>query len=235
MAVTSIVKLSELEGAKRIDADRYHVKFLELENDLRTLSNIKELRSVIVEPVRTGHTPRDRDIYEDDEKVYFIKTDTLREGLIDFENSDFLPARSLSERDYLKPKDVIVTIIGAHFEIIGRSAIFLSHYPQAVVNQNIAVIKSNETILNPFYLMVFLNSKYGREQLWMLSRQTEQVNLNCREVEKLLIPIFDQDFQKEIENIVKNYFGFVEKSKSLYSQAENLLLEELGLKDFKPK
>jgi len=146
-----------------------------------------------------------------------------------------LPARSLSERDYLKPKDVIVTIIGAHFDIIGRAAIFLHHYPPTVVNQNIAVIKPDEKVLNPFYLMVFLNSKYGREQLWMLSRQTEQVNLNCREVEKLLVPVFNTNFQKEIELLARKSSELIEKSKTLYSQAENLLLEELGLKDFKPK
>jgi len=83
--------------------------------------------------------------------------------------------------------------------------------------------------------MVFLNSKYGREQLWMLSRQTEQVNLNCREVEKLLVPIFDMNFQQDIESLAKKSSELIEKSKSLYSQAEDLLLEELGLKAFKPK
>lgn len=235
MAMVSVVKLSELKGAKRIDADRYHEKFLELDNDLRKISLIRELRSLIVKPVRTGHTPRDRDIYEEDERIYFVKTDTLREGLVNFEKSDFLPARSLSEVHYLKPNDVIVTVIGAHFSIIGRAAIFLYHYPQTVVNQNIVVIKPDENVLNPFYLMVFLNSKYGREQLWMLSRQTEQVNLNCREVEEILVPIFDTDFQKEIELLAKKSSKAAEKSKSLYTQAENLLLKELRLKDFQPK
>ncbi len=235
MAMVSVIKLSELKGAKRIDADRYHVKFLGLDNNLRKISPIRELRSLIVEPVRTGHTPRDRDVYEEDERIYFVKTDTLREGLVNFEKSDFLPARSLSEAHYLRPNDVIVTIIGAHFNIIGRAAIFLHHYPQTVVNQNIVVIKPDENIINPFYLMVFLNSKYGREQLWMLSRQTEQVNLNCREVEGILVPIFDTDFQKEIELLTKKSSKAAEKSKSLYTQAENLLLKELRLEDFQPK
>jgi len=131
----------------------------------------------------------------------------LREGVIDFENSDFLPARSLSESDYLKFKNVTVTISGAHYGVIGRAAIFLDYYPPSVIKQNIAVIKTDENLLNPFYLTIFLNSKYGKEQLWMLSRQTEQFNLSCKEVEELL----------------------------LYSQAEKLLLEKLGLKDLQEK
>jgi len=235
MARISIVKLSEIEYVKRFDAGRYRTSFLKLEKDLKKMTIIRKLGYLLVEPVRTGYIPRDRDIYQDDIRIHFLKTDNLREGVINFENSDFLPARSISESDYLKCKNVTVTISGAHYDVIGRAAIFLDYYPQSVTNQNIAVIKTDENLLNPFYLTIFLNSKYGREQLWMLSRQTEQFNLNCREVEELLIPLFDVDFQQEIETLVKNFFELTEKTKSLYSQAEKLLLEKLGLEGFQEK
>ena len=235
MARISIVKLSEIEGVKRFDAGRYRTSFLKLEKDLKKITIIRKLGYLVVESIRMGHTPRNRDIYQNDIRIHFIKTDNLREGVINFENSDFLPARSLSENDYLKFKNVTVTISGAHYDVIGRAAIFLDYYPQSVTNQNIAVIKTDENLLNPFYLTIFLNSKYGKEQLWMLSRQTEQFNLSCREVEELLIPLFDADFQQEIETLAKNSFDLIEKAKSLYSQAENLLLEELGLKGFQAK
>jgi len=235
MARISIVKLSEIERIKRFDAGRYRTSFLKLEKDLKKITIIRKLGYLVTEPVRTGYTPRDRDIYQDDIRIHFLKTDNLREGLIDFENSDFLPARSLSENDYLKFKNVTVTISGAHYDIIGRMAIFLNCYPQSVINQNIAVIKTDENLLNPFYLTIFLNSKYGKEQLWMLSRQTEQFNLNCREVEELLIPLFDADFQQEIETLTRNSFNLNEKAKYLYSQAENLLLEKVRLKGFQAK
>lgn len=229
------MKLSKIEGVKRFDACRYRTSFLKLEKDMKKITIIRKLGYLVVESVRTGYVPRDRDIYQDDKRIHFLKTDNLREGVIDFENSDFLPARSLSESDYLKFKNVTVTISGAHYDIIGRAAIFLDYHPQSVTNQNIAVIKTDENLLNSFYLTVFLNSKYGREQLWMLSRQTEQFNLSCREVEELLIPLFDADFQQEIEALAKNSFDLIEKAKSLYSQAEKLLLEKLGLKGFQEK
>jgi restriction endonuclease S subunit len=235
MARISIAKLSEIEGFKRFDAGRYRTSFLKLEKDLKKITIIRKLGYLVAETVRTGIIPRDRDIYQNDIRIHFIKSDNLKEGLIDFENSNFLPARSLSESDYLKFNNVMVTISGAHFDVIGRAAIFLDYYPQSVTNQSIAVIKTDENLLNPFYLTVFLNSKYGREQLWMLSRQTEQFNLSCREVEELLIPLFDTDFQQEIEILAKNSFDLIEKAKFLYSQAENLLLEELGLKGFQVK
>ena len=235
MARISIAKLSEIEGSKRFDAGRYRTSFLKLEKDLKKITIIRKLGYLVEEPIRKGHTPRNRDIYQNDIRIHFIKTDNLKEGLIDFENSNFLPARSLSDGDYLKFNNVMVTISGAHFDVIGRAAIFLDYYPQSVTNQNIAVIKTDENLLNPFYLTVFLNSKYGREQLWMLSRQSEQFNLSCRELEELLIPLFDTDFQQEIEILAKNSLDLIKKAKSLYSQAENLLLEELGLKGFQVK
>ena len=235
MARISIVKLSEIEGVKRFDAYRYRTSFLKLEKDLKKITIISKLGHLVAEPVSTGYTPRARDIYQDDIRIHFLRTDNLREGVIDFENSDFLPARSLSESDYLKFKNVTVTISGAHYDVIGRAAIFLDYYPQSVTDRNIAVIRTDENLLNPFYLTIFLNSKYGKEQLWMLCRQTEQFNLSCREVEELLIPLFDADFQQEIETLAKNSFDLIEKAKFLYSQAENLLLEKLGLKDFQAK
>jgi len=232
MARISIVKLSEIEGVKRFDASRYRTSFLKLEKNLKKITIIRKLGYLVVEPVRTGYTPRDRDIYPDDIRIHFLKTDNLREGVIDFENSDSLPARSLAENDYLKFKDVIVTISGARYDLIGRASIFLDYYPQSVINQNIAVIKTDENLLSPFYLTIFLNSKYGKEQLWMLCRQTEQFSLSCREVEELLIPLFAADFQQEMETIAKNSFNLIEKAKSLYSQAEKLLFEKLELKEF---
>lgn len=235
LAVVSTVRLSDLARHNRIDADRYHTDFLRLESQLRTLPAVRRLSLLITEPVRTGHTPAVREVREDDECAYFVKTDTLREGLIDFANSDYVPSRVLSNRDYLRHQEVIVTIIGAHYDIVGRAAVYLEHYPKCVVNQNIAVIRPDVRQLNPFYLEVFLNCKYGRQYLWMLSRQTEQVNLNCREVEELLVPLFDSTLQDETASLAKQSIQLLETSKALYSQAEELLLEELGLKDFKPK
>ena len=42
----------------------------------------------------------------------------------------------------------------------------------------------------------------------------------------------DNNFRDEIKNKVVESQKELENSKSLYSQAENLLLEELGLKNF---
>lgn len=59
--------------------------------------------------------------------------------------------------------------------------------------------------------------------------------LNLSQIKKLRIPVFSKELQLTTEKIIKKSFELSEQSKSLYSEAENLLLEELGLKDWKPK
>ena len=51
----------------------------------------------------------------------------------------------------------------------------------------------------------------------------------------MLVPIFPESFINSIDKIYKEGLDQLQISKSLYSQAEDLLLKELGLEDFKPK
>lgn len=51
----------------------------------------------------------------------------------------------------------------------------------------------------PEYVNAYLNSFYGKQYLLYLSRQTEQVNLNCKEVEIVLIPEMSEKFQEKLQ------------------------------------
>lgn len=228
MAQISIINLKEIKRS-RLDSERYLPKYEVLENNLLN-SFGKKLSSLIIKPVRTGHTPKERFLKDDDDKLIFIKTDTLRDFFINFENADILPQKSVTKNSFLKDGEILVTIIGAHFNIIGRAAIYLKEYPACVVNQNVAVISLNKDKIDPMYFSVFLNSKIGREQLWMLSRQTEQVNLNCREIEELLVIVPPMEFQKEIARLFTTSNDLLKQSYTQYATAEKMLLNDLNIK-----
>src|SRR3989344_5039122 len=119
----SIVQKSQLEGAKRLDAEYYQPEYLQI-RDLVSKRNLnaKSLAGLISRQVVTGSTPK------------------IREP---------------------KGGDVLVTIIGATFDIVGRSAMVFPHYPKMNINQNVALIRPAEQIL-PGYLEAFLRGKYGR-------------------------------------------------------------------------
>ena len=85
-------------------------------------------------------------------------------------------------------------------------------------------IRINPKKAAPEYVNTYLNTKYGKRYLIYLSRQTEQYNLNCKEVESVIIPLFSDAFQKEVARFVENASTHQLSSRALYKKAS----EELG-------
>lgn len=230
MAVWSAVSISALEYS-RFDADFYHPTYLNELESWRRLDErigVAKLGRIIAAPVRTGRTPKSRSIKGDEETIRFIKTDTVREGSVDFNNSALLPVRVVGERDIIPGDSVVMTIIGATPEIVGRTAIVRSDDPACVTNQNVAVIRIKGTF-DPFFLTAYFQTKWGRDQVWRHSRRTEQVNLNCREVERILVPNPATPTQEDIGDLVRGSFASADRSVELHRKAQQLLDAELGL------
>lgn len=230
MAVCSSISISQVEYL-RFDADFYHPKYLQELGTWKTLDErigVAKLSHLISAPVRTGRTPSSRHIKEEDEIVPFIKTDGIREGRINFDSAGELPKRVLNGTDFIPADSVVVTIIGATPEIVGRAAIVRDADPRCVTNQNVAVITTNSKC-DPYFLTAYFQTSFGRDQLWRHSRRTEQVNLNCREVERVLVLTPDVSLQNEIGDMVRASFAATDDSDSLYTQAQQLLESELGL------
>jgi len=233
MASITTIRFNSLDLSARIDAEHYSPRFTPTFHLMKRLRTVK-LRRTLHEPVKTGHTPSTKNsAYYNPEVVKFVKTDNLREDRIDTFDIQFISELGNAQiaSSELRPDDVIVTIIGATEEIIGRAARIHSDLGRANINQNIALIRSR---IPAGYLTVFLNSYYGREQLIWLSRQTGQVNLNCREVEELEVPIFSEQFVTFIHELNNQRHALLIDSGKIYKQAEQLLLAELGLQDWKP-
>lgn len=234
MATVTRVQRSRLNLSTRIDAEHYSPRFGPVLRQLALLKTVK-LRRTLFEPVKTGHTPSTKNTaYYASKGIKFLKTDNLREDRIDTSDVSFLSELGNSKiaTSELQAGDVIVTIIGATEKIVGRAAKIHSDLGRANINQNIALIRSR---IPAGYLTVFLNSHYGREQLIWLSRQTGQVNLNCREVEELAIPLFSDKIISAISDLNNQRHKQLSDSVRIYTQAEQLLLSELGLQDWKPQ
>lgn len=54
------------------------------------------------------------------------------------------------------------------------------------------------------------------------------------DTDQVFIPLLSKDFQKQIEKTVKSAHAKLEQSKRLYAEAEEALLDELGLKNWIP-
>lgn len=135
-----------------------------------------------------------------------------------------------NKRSSLEINDVILTTRGT----VGYCAIVKEDVLPANIDQDVARIKLVENQVLPHFLLCYLNSKFGKD--WTNRNQTGMVQqgLALAKLREMAIPILDIKFQYEIQRFVETIFSVISESKLLYSQAEQLLLEELGLKDWKP-
>ena len=231
------LKLSETisNNIFRIDAEHYKLIYLNVKQTLEK-HKLMNLSSLVTQTISTGHTPsmKKEDFYGG--IIKFIKTNNLRDNYIKPHFDHYLSQLGHDDikRTQLKKDDIIVTIIGATQKIVGRATKIAENILPANINQNIALIRLDRDKINPDFINIYLNSYYGKQYFYYLSRQTEQVNLNCEEVGRVQVPIFSNTFQTKIEELVISSHQKLEDSKILYKQAEELLLKELDLLDFEP-
>ena len=139
------------------------------------------------------------------------------------------------EQFKLEVNDILFNRVNAE-EFVGRTGIFKLKGDYVFASYLIRLrVKPNSEIL-PDYLNLFLNTKYGKKQIRRYSRRAvNQANVNAEELKNFKICIIPLEAQKQISQLSHEAWSKIELSKSLHSQAENLLLKELGLKNFKLK
>lgn len=84
------------------------------------------------------------------------------------------------------------------------------------------------------FIWAFLNSEIGQKIIYRKINGTAPFSIDKEAILSLYIPRLLVCFQKKIANIVDMAYSKIFDSKSLYTEAEQLLLQELGLVNFKP-
>ena len=224
--------LSTVESSNssiRLDSHFYEKKYMKLKSELYSIPHW-HLKDIVSKQIQTGHTPSMANQAYYGGNINFIKTDNLRHNRIAGPFADTLSesGNAVIARTSLQPLDIITTIIGATEEVIARTALVTQEDLPANINQNIVQIRINPEIASPEYISIFLNTDYGRNYMCYLSRQTEQVNLNCAEVENIVIPKFSTAFQSSIEKLVQSAYELKRQSMERYEGAEALLLSVLN-------
>jgi len=135
----------------------------------------------------------------------------------------------------LKNRDVLFNRTNS-FEWVGRTGIYYQNDAEEKTFASYLVrFNPDEHVVLPEYLTAFLNSKQGVWDVKRRARQSiNQTNVNPEEVKEIEIPILPMDFQKQIRERFEKANKSRILSQSLYQQAEELLLETVGLKNFSP-
>jgi len=231
MITYSIIQKSQLEGAHRIDAEYFQPEYLEVEKKLSEITT-KKISEISDSVVNFGAYSLCNYIVWQDSGIPYLNVENIKEGYIDFENIKFIDDKvnEILSKSKVKEGQIILPMAGT----IGNSAVAYKVPPKINSNQATAKITLKQNV-SPFYVAAFLNSYYGKSQITREILSSVQPNIFLWQIKNFKIPVVSNEKQKEIEDIWKKGLENLENSKAYYQQAENLLLEELGLVDFKPR
>ena len=167
-----------------------------------------------------------------DEGVPFLNVGDIKENNIEVENAKRIDEKlsvEVLKKSLVLEGQVLLTIAGT----IGNAAVAYGLPKNTNSNQAIANITLKDEV-SPFFLSTFLNSKYGKSQTGRLTISSVQPNLLLTQVKLVKVPIPSDELQKTIEKSYKDFQQLLRKSAEAYKEAEQLLLKEINLTDYKP-
>lgn len=216
----SIKTFSDFASSGRLDAEFYQSKYDELFEKLSKFPQIK-IKDIINYPVSSGSTPKagDSEYYSDGKTgIPFLRAVDIIQSRIDLNDLMYIKSRvhnGLLKRTQLHKGDVLFSIAGT----VGRCGIFDYDF-EANINQAIAILRFDESVVKHLYVIQFFNSKIGQLVTEKYARQGLQTNLNLEELSNLPIPILPQETQKQIAELIQTSFALRQESKQLLESAK---------------
>lgn len=220
---------SELKIAKRFDANYFVAAKGSLIANYKS-KNYVQLQEV-VEYISSGHTPYKHDITQGE--IGFITVECIKNLSLDESKLKRITKKQFTNQ-FKNNRAVENSLVCTIKRRICQTYPFIEEpYKPLAMNQDVSFMIPKSPI-RASYIATYLNCAIG--QKFADRQRTEQINpyLSVENLSSLPIIIPSFDFQLQIENVLKQAYAVSDESKRLYKQAENLLLESVGLKDFEP-
>ncbi len=225
-SIVNYQSVVEASDSRRFDAEFFRPDYLKVQKQLEEISSHR----LIDFQVEIKHPKEIKRNYVDD-GVLFLRAQNVRPLSIDLTTNPVYISEEDVERlkdNTLHYKDILITRSGANF---GQCAIYLEKR-QTIASSHTFIVKSGN--LNPFFITVFLNTKYGRKLIDKGMYGGSQPEIAPYFLYQIPMPVW-RDIQIEIEKTYLRSHDLTQLSKIRYTQAQTLLLSELGLTDWQPK
>ncbi|MBR2509408.1 MAG: restriction endonuclease subunit S [Lentisphaeria bacterium] len=226
----SEVNLNDLEFSWRIDAEYYQKHFLAFEKLLRAESwkYLSDLSSFLIGPFGSAF---DTENYLEIGKYRYVRGQDVKPFILKDDDLRFIPEDDFIRlgKYALKENDVLVSVVGT----IGNACIVQSKDIPAIFSCKSSVVRILQGH-SPAYVLTYLNCSYGKSLLLRKERGALQKGLNLDDLKSTIIPIFTDELEKHIEKIFWTAQKLLQKSKDVFTYAEQLLLQDLGLTAWQP-
>lgn len=219
MIAYSVIQKSQLEGAHRLDAEYYQPEYL------RTVENLNRLKAVPISEVAINPKRKFRPKVGNLFRYIEISEIDLNTG--EYGTSNILGENTPDRAQWVvKKNDVIVSTVRP---IRNAVSLIKEDKEDLVCSSGFGVLKTQK--IEPEYLFVYLKAEPIVKLLDRLTTATMYPAVTIDDILGTKIYLGNEKFRQEIKNEVINAQKELEQSKILYSQAEDLLLQKLGLKD----
>jgi hypothetical protein len=126
----------------------------------------------------------------------------------------------------LKPGDIVISKVGTPC----YAALLSEDMPESAMTRTVlGMSQVDQSIVNPYYLIAFLRSRYGFHQLMRERELTIQYQLTLERTRKVRVFIPDRPIQNSIGDLVRNYYRSLCEGINAYETAHKILESELGL------
>lgn len=221
MPVITEVRLSQLDD--RMDAN-FHATKLKIETMLKEgkISFLPMGELCIFPKARTP-----RRIEYTPSGIPALKLKNITNSFINWNDIDFIPKRLYKNFFHPRMKDVLITATGEG--TIGRANIY-EEKRECIVTGEIIVARPKPNKINPYYLLTYLRSKFGRPQLIRFARgATGQTHLYSKDVKRIPVPIQSNSLQEKMEELLTRALEKNNLAMRKYEQLHQFLYTQLGL------
>lgn len=221
----SIISKENLDLGDRIDAEYFQRYNLLIEQRLKELPH--QTLGEIATFVASAFYPAATQLYAVGDTPFIRCVDCIDYPLITKEQDESfekIPKDFIKDNigvNILNKNDIVITKVGSPCY-----ASIVYEHDVVALSRTVMGLK-NITGVNPLYLLTFLRSKYGFQELYREREQTIQFQLTLERVRKISIYIANSLLQDAIADVYHRYYANMRNADQLYKQVEQILLDEL--------
>lgn len=228
MATFMTALVSELHAHGRTDPEYFLPRHTQVEADLRAVPTL---------PLRklgrfdcSAFYPAATHLYSSDGIPFLRCVDIVNNPIISSDQpfaripADFVDAHSTIRN--LRAGDIVISKVGSPC----YAALLAEDMPKSAMTRTVLGMSSiDESSVDPYYLIAFLRSRHGFDQLMRERELTIQYQLTLERTRKVRVFLPALVVQQMIGNMVRGYYSALRSSQEAYAAALQLLKSELGL------
>jgi len=202
-----------------LDAEYYRPEYLAYERSLSKHPILREFVVKILHPVEIKRA------YEE-KGIQILLAQNIRKNFLEFDVTVFMPeaVRATLKRNELQENDIVMTRSGVNY---GDTSPYFGE-PSPLYSCADDLVIRPKPDLRSGYLATFFNTDAGRGLIRRGGYGAAQPHIAPTFLKSLHIPRFSREIEEQVDSVVRSARNEFKQADTLYVQAEQMVLYEVG-------